>query len=168
MVIAFNRYATGSILLDENADMEEIAKYVTDHAANGDAETYGSDYFEEVSAPITSNAKFRCFGGPFTVSRSDIEIRDGRIQYTATQRCLFFADDAADLDTAITMANVASLADCVENTITIEKSANRWEICAPEEVPASALIACYKDYGHVVKKGIRAAGSKQYFAASMM
>ena len=154
MVITFTREATGYLPLrpDEVYDQEEYMQKISQIVNDGDADKYECDYFFEIPAPTTPKTRFRCFGGPFTVERSEVDYCFERVYYRATQRCLFFADDIADFDTAITMACVASASDCVEQSISINKTPNRWEIRAPQDIPAIALIACYKDYGPAASK----------------
>lgn len=153
-ILQFERTAKGSIPISSPITREEAQDIVVSTIAsrNLDCE-YSGDCFQEMNdIPVPKDINMKCFCGPFQVDRKYIEVdcdgpdTVGNILFEVKQQCLFFAN-GVDTDTAITMANVASVADAVEHLPMVEGSTNdHWEIVAPAGIPQSLLVACIAHY----------------------
>ena len=112
---------------------------------------FDADYFEEIyDVPVPEDVNLRCYGGAFKVNERSIDIcggftesEVGSVKFSATQKCVFFANNTP-YEAAVDMAAELAIEDKVEQSLSVEAPfAGCWVISAPEGIPNSVLSDIY-------------------------
>lgn len=151
-IVTFERIAKcsvpvqGPITKDEAQIIASVAAVISNVGVQFDA-----DYFEEISnIPVSEEVNLRCYGGAFKVNERSIDIwggfsenEVGSVEFSATQKCVFFANNTP-YEAAVDMAAALATKDEVEQSLSVEVPfTGCWVISAPEGIPNSVLADIY-------------------------
>ena len=139
-----------SSMTDAEQARATAAFLVATDSKEGLVKSDADNYFELRDEAFPADIGYRCCASAPVLNERSVYVDsyggNNRtfVHYETEQECLYFAPKGIPFNVAVTMASIAAARGEIEQSVVITRpSAQRWDISAPEGIPASVLSDVY-------------------------